>query len=140
MTYFSDISSALDSKLNEFSIANDVAVAWENKDFEPKTNVLYLRATQIPSNTDQIGMSANGLDEHKGVYQVDILAPSGEGKGSAYMVSDQVADLFKRGSILVYNNTRVRIRTVTKEKGFRDEGRFIVPVVIYYQSLTQSRG
>ena len=93
MSAFTDISAALDARTNSLSLPT----AWENLEFTPTTGVLFLRPTLMPAYTEQAGLGANGLDEHGGIYQIDIIAPSANGKGTATIKADVIADHFKRG-------------------------------------------
>jgi len=138
-TAFLDISAALDANLNTLALANNIPVAWENSSYTPVTGRAYLRATLLPADTDGLGLADNSTDEHLGIYQVDVFAPIDTGKGQAVMLADSIADQFKRGTELIYNGVKVRIKTVSRSTGSRDGSWFIVPVYIQYYSFTQSR-
>lgn len=131
---FADISSALDAHTNLLALPT----AWENKSFEPVTGQLYLRATLLPAGTEPTGFS-DASDEHIGVYQVDVIAPSGKGKGEAMTVADQVADHFKRDTALTANNTKVTVTTVSRTTGRRDGAYFIIGIEVRYRSFTPPR-
>tara|TARA_R110001632_G_scaffold129769_1_gene243840 strand:- start:312 stop:719 length:408 start_codon:yes stop_codon:yes gene_type:complete len=135
MSAFTDISAALDSRTNSLSLPT----AWENLEFTPTTGVLFLRPTLMPAYTEQAGLGANGLDEHGGIYQIDIIAPSANGKGTATIKADVIADHFKRGTLLSYNGVNVRITKSSRGLGKRDEAFFVIPIFITYQVFTQPR-
>ena len=77
-TIFADISSALDSRLN--NLAGSSPIAWENTVFTPVKDTLYLRPTILPALTTQAALGTSGIDEYIGIYQIDIFAPSGKGR------------------------------------------------------------
>lgn len=137
MSEFANISGALDSHLN--SMAGLPPVAWENQNYSPTQGTLYLRPTIIPGDTLQAGLGDAGIDEHIGLYQVDVFAEAGVGKGAAVVMADTVADQFSRGTVLSLNGVDVRIVSTSRGVGTVDGGWFIVPVTVSYQSFTQPR-
>jgi hypothetical protein len=137
MSEFTNISAALDKHLSEMAGLPDVA--WENKDYEPTQGTSYLRPTILPAETFQASLGTNGQDEHTGIYQVDVMVEAGKGKKAGYALADLVADQFARGTDLVYSGVTVTIRQTSRQTGATDNGWFVVPVEIDYQSFTQPR-
>ena len=135
MSAFTDISAALDSRTDLLSLPT----AWENGDYTPENGTLYLRTTLLPADTVQSELGSTGLDEHSGIYQIDVLAQSGGGKGQAIIQADLVADQFARGTVLTYNGVNVRIGSVSRGVGNRQDAWFIFPVFIEYQSFITPR-
>ena len=80
-TTFFDIGAALDARLN--SLSGSSPIAWPNTTFRPTKGTLYLRANNLPASTEQTGLGTNGIDTHVGIYQVDVYASLGEGRGTA---------------------------------------------------------
>ena len=93
---FSSISAALDVRLN--ALSGSSPIAWENIAYKPVKNKLYLRATHLPAPTVQAGLGTAGIDEYLGIYQIDVFAMAGEGRGKAEAKADVIADHFKRGT------------------------------------------
>ena len=114
MSIFTDISAALDQQL--FTMAGLPPVAWENDDFEPTLNTLYLRPTLIAGDVNQATLGDNGLDMNVGIYQVDVFAQSGEGKFSSLEMADLIADHFKRGTDLTYNGRRGLVSNASRNR------------------------
>lgn len=135
MSAFTDISAALDARTNSLSLPT----AWENIAFQPVTGTLYIRPTLMPADTVQAGLGTNGLDEHLGIYQIDIISTSAKGKGEATIKCDVIADHFKRGTVLSYNGVNVRITKSSRGQGKRDEAFFVIPIFITYQVFTLPR-
>tara|TARA_B100000795_G_scaffold201045_1_gene154781 strand:- start:119 stop:526 length:408 start_codon:yes stop_codon:yes gene_type:complete len=135
MASFTDISAALDARTNSLSLPT----AWENIAFTPTAETLYIRPTLMPADTVQAGLGSNGLDEHVGVYQIDIIAPGSKGKGQATIKADVIADHFKRGVVLTYNGVNVRLSKTSRGLGKRDEAWFVIPIFITYQVFTLPR-
>jgi hypothetical protein len=137
MTEYLDISGALDLHLSTMAGLPDVA--WENLDYQPVQGVSYLRPTHIPASTNQAALGNSGEDRHDGIYQVDVIAEAGKGKGAAYTLADQVADHFARGTDLTYNGLTVTIRNTPRLTGRTSNGWFIVPVEVQYFAYTAAR-
>ena len=136
-TVFADISSALDSRLN--TLTGQSPIAWENTAYIPVKNTLYLRPTILPASTIQAGLGTSGLDEYIGIYQIDIFAPAGKGRGEAEIKADAVADHFKRGTDLSKNGKTVRLGDVSRNSGIRSEDRFIISLSINYMAHVTPR-
>ena len=131
-TIFADISSALDTRLS--SLAGYSPIAWENTPFTPVKNTLYLRPTILPASTIQAALGTNGIDEYVGIYQIDIFAPSGLGRGEAETKADAIADHFKRGTDLSKNGKTIRLGNVSRNTGIKDEDRFVISISINYMA------
>jgi len=136
-TVFADISSALDSRLN--TLTGQSPIAWENTAYIPVKDTLYLRPTILPALTIQAGLGTSGLDEYVGIYQIDIFAPAGKGRGEAEIKADAVADHFKRGTDLSKNGKTVRLGDVSRNSGIKDEDRFIISISINYMAHVTPR-
>jgi hypothetical protein len=136
-TVFADISSALDSRLN--TLTGQSPIAWENTAYIPVKDTLYLRPTILPASTIQAGLGTSGLDEYIGIYQIDIFAPAGKGRGEAEIKADAVADHFKRGTDLSKNGKTVRLGDVSRNSGIKDEDRFIISISINYMAHVTPR-
>jgi hypothetical protein len=136
-TVFANISSALDARLN--TLASSPPVAWQNITYTPLSGVLYLRPTLLPAPTQQAGLGDNGLDEYQGIYQIDIFAAVGGGRGTAEAKADLISDHFKRGTSLVSSGTYVRLRDVSRSAGVVDGDRFAISISIKYMAHTPPR-
>jgi hypothetical protein len=138
MSVFQDIDSALDSHLND--LPDKPPVAWENKGYAPVLGTLYLRPKNLTGDSRQATLGTSGTDENNGVYQIDVFAESGEGKYEALEKADEIADHFKRGTLLTYNDRSVRIRSVSRREGNNtDSGWYKVSIEIVYIIFTEAR-
>lgn len=136
-TVFSDISAALDSQLN--TLSGSSPIAWQNTVFKPAKSNLYLRPSLLPVSSAQIGLGSAGLDQHTGIYQVDVYAPSGNGRSQAEVKADSVADHFKRGTDLSYNGVTVRLGDTSRNQGLMVDDRFVISVSINYSAHVAPR-
>lgn len=130
-TYFNDIEAALASRLNTLG---STPIAWPNVQYEPSG--VYLRPNLIPGETVQASLGDTGKDETNAIYQVDVVQPKNQGRSQ---LPDAIADHFKRGTVLSYNGTKVRVRSVSIGSALLDGAWYFVPVSINLQSYTEAR-
>ena len=135
MSAFTDISAALDSHAEGLGLP----LALENKNYKPTIGTLYLRATILPASTAQAGISPSSLEDHLGIYQVDIVVPLNAGNSTANVQADLVAAHFKANQTLTHNGVDVFIKSVSRGAGKRDGAWFTIPVDVSYQSFTKAR-
>lgn len=133
-THFNDIQAALDTRLSTLSGGYDIA--WPNTKFEPEASQTFLSPSFLPTITSQAGLGASGKDETNGVYQIDVVYPAGTGRST---IPDSVADHFKRGTILSYNDVNVRIRSVSIEPALTEGAFHFVPISVDFQTYTDAR-
>jgi len=138
VTVYTDIDSALDGHLND--MPDLPPVAWENKAYTPVNGTLYLRPKIIPGDTRQATLGDSGTDENIGIYQVDVFAAAGEGKEEAIVKADEIADHFKRGTLLTHNDRNVRIKSASRRVGVNTpDGWYMISVEIVYITFTEAR-
>ena len=133
-TTFNDIQAALDNRLNTFAGGYDIA--WPNINYEPAGNATFLTPNFIPEETQQVGLGTNGKDETNGIYQIDVVYPAGQGRSS---VPDSVADHFKRGTVMSYNDVSVRVRSVSIAQAITEGAYHFVPISVNFYSYTDAR-
>lgn len=136
-THFKDIGAALSARLSTLPDLPDVS--WQNRAFTPTTGVLFLRETLLPGEVVQSELGESGRDVTTGVYQVDVFAPIGNGKGAAIDQVDAIADHFARNTVLTYNSINVRLLGTSLGASAFDGAWWIVPVNIRYQSYLAPR-
>lgn len=132
-TFFNDMQAALDNQLNTM---DETPVAWPNVPYEPSAGTTYVRPTFLPATTVQASLGASGKDETNAVYQVDVVYPRGAGRTT---LPDTIADHFKRGTVLTYNGTSLRVRSVSIGPAILDGAWVFVPVSIDVQTYTGAR-
>jgi hypothetical protein len=133
-TYFSDIEAAFTVRMNEMN--DRPGVAWPNVKFEPNAKKPYLRLSILPAQTVQASLGSIGKDETNGICQISVFVPAGSGRTN---LPDMIADHFKRGTVLAYNTTRVRLRAPSIGPAISDGAFYFVPVSIPYQTYTEAR-
>lgn len=137
-TTFTDISAALDKHLND--MVGKPPVAWPNYPYEPVNGTLYARPTNLSGSFAQVTLGSTGQDQADGIYQIDIFAPSGEGKYESSVMADLIADRFKRGAYPAYNGLTLRIKSATLREGINENnGWYHTFVEVVYTAITDAR-
>jgi hypothetical protein len=133
-THFNDIQAALLTRLG--TLSGSTPIAYPNIEYEPSFGTEYLNAQFLPAGTNQVTLGATGKDENVGIFQIDVVSPTGDGRS---IKSDSIADHFARGSTFTYNGISVRIRSVTIAPALLSEAWYITPVSINYYTYTGAR-
>lgn len=132
-TFFNDMQTALDSRLDSM---DSTPIAWPNVPYEPSAGTVYVRPSFIPGDTLQVTLGSTGQDETNAIYQIDVVVPRGTGRPA---LLDTVADHFKRGTVLSYNGTNLRVRSVSIGPAILEGAWYFVPVSINVQTYTGAR-
>jgi hypothetical protein len=127
-----DIQSALNKKLN--TLTPSLPINWENTEYTPTIGTSYLRAWLLPGETSTLTLGPNGFNEYVGVLQIDCMYPIGKGWRDAKVEADSLCTLFKRGTLLTYNNINVRVMKSWPEPAVVDGPYYKVSVSVVYTS------
>lgn len=124
------ILTAFDGALSDFADTEGLDVAWQNVDFTPTPGDPYLRPHLMEAEPVAVGCGESAQNRHRGIYQVDVLYPAGEGWGECAEMAEEIRALFKRGT---------RLGSVTVETSYagpplREETRYKIPVTIRYRA------
>lgn len=130
-TYFNDIVAALDTHLDTM---DSTPIAWPNYKHLPDGT--YLRPNYLPTSAAQVSLGSTGKDEHTGIYQIDVVVKQGSGRPA---LLDTVADHFKRGTVLTYNDVKLRVRTVELGTPINDGAWYFTPVSVYVYTYLEAR-
>jgi len=138
MSFFLDISAALDIRLNAMS--GLPAVAWENKKFTPAVGTIYIRPTLLTGDSIPQTVGSTGRDLNIGIYQIDVFGEAGQGKNEVITMADTIADHFKHGTQMTYNGSTVEVKTVSQRQAVNNtDGWYQAIVEITYFSFTARR-
>lgn len=133
-TVFRDISAALDKHLND--MVGKPAIAWPNDEYSPVKGTLYARPTNLQGQT----FAETENDRTNGIYQIDVFAPSGEGKAEAQTMADLIADRFKQDTEITYNSQTVRIQTCSMSNvSNTDQGWYQIMIEAQYYCFSVRR-
>lgn len=131
------IRQAFDAVLKTWAAAQSpaVAVAWENVKFTP-TAALYVRPSLLPADTRSrdIGKTNRRYD---GIYQIDVVAPTGVGPGASDTVVASLATTFPPATSIVVSGLRIFIlEPLSPAPPIPDDDRYIVPCSLLYRADT----
>jgi hypothetical protein len=124
------IRAALESALA--SLAPAVDIAWQNVPYAPVTGRPYQAAYLLPAEPTNHSMG-DGSRQERGVFQVSLMYPPGQGTAAAGARAEMIAALFKRGASFMKGDMTVQIeRTPEIADGREDGDRWMIPVKIRY--------
>ena len=124
------IRAALESALA--SLAPPIDTAWQNTPYAPVTGRPYQAAYLLPVEPNNHSMG-DGARQERGIFQVSLLYPPGQGTAATGARAEMIAALFKRGASFTKGDVTVQIeRTPEIADGREDGDRWMVPVKIRY--------
>ena len=126
MTIASKILNTLSTRLSVLPSVPPIALP--NDKYAPVIGTMFLRANILPADT--VTATVESLENHKGIYQVDVFVPAETGTFAVNNMADSIADHFAAERDL----TGIRIRSITIDRGDRDGAWYIVPVSIVYDT------
>lgn len=107
-------------------------IAWEGWAFSP--NGTYLRVDMNTAEPDDPALG-QGLQRHRGVYQVSVFVPTGSGPVTAESKAADIAALFARGTVMNQGSTKVEIYRTPQVGRLMPDGPYsFVPVTIWYRA------
>lgn len=134
------IESALIDRLNALVLVPALLVAQPNVKFTPPIagpNVGWLRGTFLPADSFELAVAHDGLNQHYGIFQVDVLYGMGSGELAPGRVVASVLSWFQRGTRLVKNGIIVDIKRLPfRGRMINDDPWVMIPISIPYLSFT----
>lgn len=114
MAVFEDISKAFNGIMidNDFSLP----VVFENTPYDETTGDNFLAIFLLPSPTLQASLGDEGCDEHKGIFQIDIVYNTYSGTHELYQKADEINAIIKSGATFTNNTLNVRIGNVSIQR------------------------
>lgn len=129
-----DITTALESMLGLWADSEGVRVAWDNIQFDPPGDGLYLISHDMPAQPYSIDM-AGGCRVYPGVYQVTVVAPAGGGKSQARVLAHRVAGLFPENQEIPGDGFTAWVTSPPSiYPGIADGVSYSIPVSINYRA------
>ncbi|XRY13034.1 phage tail terminator-like protein [Franconibacter pulveris 601] len=125
---------ALEARLGAWAEGEGVTVAWDNIQFEPPTDALYLISHDMPARPYSIDL-AGECRVYPGVYQVSVVAPAGSGKAQARALAHRVAALFPENEEIPGDGFSAWVTSSPAiYPGVPDGVSFTIPVSINYRA------
>ena len=124
------IRAVLESALA--SLAPAIDTAWQNVPYTPVTGRAYQAAYLLPAEPSNHSMG-DGSRQERGIFQVSLFYPSGQGTAAAGARAEIIKELFHRGASFTKDGITVQIeRTPEIADGRADDDRWMVPVKCRY--------
>ncbi|MBV1814524.1 DUF4128 domain-containing protein [Pseudomonas viridiflava] len=132
------ISAAFESRLLAWAKARakPLKVVVENETYSPATGETYLRAFTLPAVTGSNTLSGDHR-VYVGVFQVNVITPSGKYRTEASGIVDELAALFVLNLRIPRAGLVALVMTpVAPGPGIQDENAFTIPASFQYRSDT----
>ena len=113
-----------------------VPTAYEGASFTPTTGTKWAQLTNLRAGADVASLGVSGMDEHTGVFQIDINAPEDTGTGVLLADADTLRAYFVAGRSFTYQAQTVRVRRADVSAVRRVDGWLRVSVSITYSAFT----
>lgn len=128
----SEIKALLEQKL--LAMPSVLPTAFENVPFKPPDGP-YQACYHLINSPVDLGIEGT-LTEKRGILQVTVRYPEGKGRQQADTMCEQLADHFKPPQIIVGADFRIELnKTASIGSGSPDEGRWAIPVSIYWRAF-----
>lgn len=133
----SRIRMLIETRLANWAAARSPAltIAWENRQFTPPPGT-YLRGFLLPARTSSIDLQCAVIG-YLGVYQVDVVSPSGAGPVTANGVAEEVADLFPDALRLTIESPAFAVQLISPcsiGPAIQLDNRYTIPVSFRYSA------
>lgn len=125
------IAAALSTRLATLGLPTQ----WENNQFTPTANQVYLIEAFLPATTLAVGVANTSADEFSGIYQVMVMSPLGGTKGPGLAAAEQVLGAFQRGLRLTRSGVTVTILRSSLGPALFQGERWGIPVSIDYRAF-----
>lgn len=120
------------NKVLRDELGTTIDIVIEDQEYKPNPLTPYIKTTLIPVDTKGITLSGDGK-KLKGIYQISIFTPRGEGTGLASGLINAIDDIFPLYSFLPGTNEQVQLmEPVAQETGKELESFFHTPLSLIY--------
>jgi hypothetical protein len=129
-----DIRRIFETKLNAFN-APKIDIQFENKRYKDITNVPYCMAFLLMADPENPEMRAT-VTVLRGIFQINLRYPSGDGAGDIDAHAQALADYFKPVQNISINQTTVVVnKTASVGNGMLDGDRYQIPVKVPFYCI-----
>lgn len=111
--------------------------AFEGKDFKPPAaNGFWAAVNNLRGAIVVASLGVGGMDDHLGVYQIDVSYPENDGTSNLLTVADALRTYFVTGRRFVYSGQCVRVSRCDVSSIRRIDGWLRITASVYYSSYT----
>lgn len=132
------LQGLLGSRLYDFATENGLSVAWEGVEFQPEQDAAYLRPVLLPSEPRAAAVGATAADYIRGIYQIDVLGPAGNGWGEVYGIADELRAYFNRGLSLTGDDSALTVEKSAPGPAIVEDSRFKVIVEVIFHAYMEA--
>jgi hypothetical protein len=129
---YDTVRTMLDTQLT--TAIGDLPLQNENTRYTPKNGVPYVRSQLLPAEANAIGVGPNGMDEHQGLYQVDVFYPQDYGTADANAMAALVMAALPRGYIATSGSDNVHVVKAWQQVAYQQGSSYCVPVMVRWTS------
>ena len=136
---YTALHGALHAHLHTFATSQDplLEVAWPQRKYRPNAGGTYLRPHVLLSTPRAAGCGEAAADYVRGIYQVDIMTPSGSDWGPGEAIVDALREHFSRGLKLMGDGAEVTVESVARGPELENGKRCKIPVnMTFYAYMT----
>jgi len=107
-----DLAKALLNQARLIAVNNSYNLIPNGKAYQPDPNTAYIQEFVLYGDDNAIGMSDNSCDIQLGIYQITINTPKAQegSKWTGLKIGGVYQSGFARGTELIYNDQKVRIK------------------------------
>jgi len=107
----------------------------ENTRATPTNGSPWARATLLPAEPNALGVGPNGIDEHQGLYQIDLFYPQDYGTADANAMAALVMAALPRGFIVRSGTDNVQVTKSFQMTAYQQGNQwYCVPVSLRWTS------
>ncbi|WP_426287546.1 phage tail terminator-like protein [Luteibacter sp. E-22] len=132
------VRRAIETRLAAWAAARTPAlrIAFEDVPFTPANGETYLEVFMLPAATGSDDLA--GVHRvYRGVYQINVVTPSGVGPGPAEAIADELTALFPLNLRMAVGGFTAQVVTpATVAKGEPDPPTYTQPVSFQYRADT----
>lgn len=113
-------------------------IAVEGFAFTPPAAGAWAQLTHLPAGADVASLGVGGMDEHVGVFQIDVNVPESGGNPRATLLAhaDTLRSYFTAGRLFINGSQSVRVRSASRSSIRRVDGWQRVSVSVSYSAFT----
>ncbi len=134
MSYHSDLDEALSAKLNAFASAQNIRVAWPNRQFVAGTDN-FLRVNLLPAGTVPLGLAYDCTLDITGIFQIDVMIRKGTSSNEARSLIDAVLSAFRYGQTATSGALEVLCQSVSVAPFLERDEFLAYPVSVTYRAF-----
>ena len=107
----------------------------ENTRTKPVAQQPWSRLTLLPAQAQALTVGPTGMDQHKGLAQIDLFYPWGTGTATCNAMAALVMAAFPRSLILTDGTVNAHVEITWQQTAFTEQQSwYIVPVIVQWSS------